>query len=424
MKRALIVGYVWPEPNSSAAGARIVQLIQALQAGEFVVDFACAAALSEHQIDLSSLNVPAHSIALNCSSFEEFVRALGPDVVIFDRFVTEEQFGWRVASACPAALRVLDTEDLHSLRAAREQLLKQALASDKQAGPVLAESAELFCQMRRSEMILREVASILRCDMTLMISPVEIALLQDYFQVPQALLYLLPFMVNPDESERHTFIERRHFVTIGNFRHNPNWDAVLWLKQCIWPELRRQVPEAELHIYGAYPPKKATQLHNPAERFYIKGWADDALAVIGAARVLLAPLRFGAGIKGKLLDAMRCATPNVATPVASEGMGGEGPWPGAIATDAESFAREAARLYLEADHWRRAADACLPLLRENFDVQRLGPAWVHRLHVLLDDLDAHRQKNFLGAMFQFHAARSTEFMSRWIEVKSRFQGDS
>lgn len=65
--------------------------------------------------------------------------------------------------------------------------------------------------------------------------------------------------------------------------------------------IRKQLPKAELHIYGAYPPPKATQLHQPKEGFLVKGWAEDAAEVVKHARVLLAPLPFGAGLKVSLL---------------------------------------------------------------------------------------------------------------------------
>ncbi len=417
----MIVGYVWPEPNSSAAGLRIAQLLASLRRAGYEVHFACAAALSEHQLDLASVDVTAHQVQLNCSSFDEFVAQLNPAVVIFDRFVTEEQFGWRVANTCPDALRILDTEDLHSLRAAREALLKAQLKKGGDVGPVLANDADLFGAMRQSDMILREVAAIFRCDLTLMISDKEISLLQEYFSVPSQLLYHLPFMVEPPHNEWPDYSHRQHFVTIGNFRHAPNWDAVLWLKQSIWPLLRTKVPGAELHIYGSYPPKKATQLTNPKEKFFVKGWADDALQVVANARVLLAPLRFGAGIKGKLMDAMLTATPSVATAIASEAMAGDEPWPGAVANSASDFAQYAAQLYSQEPSWKTASQQAEKLLRAHYLRERLSPLWLAHLSQLRGDLVRHRRDNFLGAMFQYHAARSTEFMSRWIEVKSRVQ---
>ncbi|WP_049723183.1 glycosyltransferase [Gilvimarinus polysaccharolyticus] len=422
MQTALFVGYVWPEPNSSAAGRRILDLIDALQAGGIAVHFASAASPTEHQCDLAALNVTTHTIALNCASFDRWVAALAPEVVVFDRFVTEEQFGWRVATAAPKALRVLDTEDLHSLRAARELALKRALGAQPGAdvGAITATAVELYGLMREDDMLLRELAAIFRCDLTLMISTFEIELLQRFCQVPASLLYHLPFTVDqPNNGERPDFAQREHFVSIGNFRHRPNWDAVLWLKQHVWPAIRRQLPRAELHIYGAYPPPKATALHNKQQGFLVKGWADDALTTVAQHKVLLAPLRVGAGIKGKLLDAMLTGTPNVTTSIGAESMQGECDWPGAIVDSSAAIAAEAVRLYQDQSYWQQAADACGPLLVKNYHRASLGPAFLAALHARYQNLTTSRRDNILGALFNYHGQRSTEFMSRWIEVKSR-----
>ena len=110
----LIIGFVWPEPNSSAAGGRMLQLIAQFQQQGYAITFASPAMDSDFMVDLASLNVDKKSIALNCTSFDVFVKELNPTVVLFDRFMIEEQFGWRVAENCPDALRILDTEDLLS----------------------------------------------------------------------------------------------------------------------------------------------------------------------------------------------------------------------------------------------------------------------------------------------------------------------
>ena len=124
-QQVLIIGFVWPEPNSSAAGGRMVQLISIFKAQGFEVTFASPAMDSDYMVDLESLVVSKKSIALNCSSFDIFVKELNPTIVLFDRFMMEEQFGWRVAENCPDALRLLDTEDLHCLRLARQKAFKE-----------------------------------------------------------------------------------------------------------------------------------------------------------------------------------------------------------------------------------------------------------------------------------------------------------
>lgn len=407
MTQVLIIGYVWPEPRSSAAGSHMMELIHCFQAQGWQVIFASPAQLSAHMEDLSALSIDAVSIELNSESFDRYIANLQPDIVLFDRFMMEEQFGWRVEKECPNALRILDTEDLHFLRNARHTALKQKR-------PMVPE--DLF-----SEMAQREVASIYRSDLTLMISDYEIQLLTNQFSVSEDLLHHLPFMLDPQKLDqpRPTYEERQHFVSIGNFRHAPNWDAVLWLKQQIWPKIRKQLPEAELHIYGAYPPPKATALDNPTEGFLVKGWAEDADEVVRNARVLLAPLRFGAGIKGKLVEAMINGTPNVTTPIGAEAMSGGLPWGGQIEDNAHDFALAAVGLYQDETQWQTCQQMGDGIIRKVYDRAPLANQLIQHIQLLRETLNSHRMFNFTGSMLRHHHHRSTQFMSQWIETKTR-----
>lgn len=425
--RALVIGYVWPEPASSAAGTRMLELVQLLVRMGYQVTFASAAVLSEHRFDLNTIGVAEQTIALNCSSFDEFVHELQPELVLFDRFFTEEQFGWRVEQACPKALRVLDTEDLHSLRHARQQLLKaaqKACGSEKEkqsVAPVTADNERLYQHMCAGDMAVREVAAIFRCDLSLLISEVEIELLQRYFSVPPQLLFYCPFLSQEEMNitSLPDFSARQHFIAIGNFRHEPNWDSVLWLKHQLWPMIRARLPQAELHIYGAYPPPKATQLHNVKEGFHIKGWVADAQAVMQSARVCLAPLRFGAGIKGKLMDAMRCGTPSVTTSIGVESMSGGLPWGGAVENSAEAFIAEAVAHYRNEILWQQKQQQGFAILRDYFYRADHALVLQARLGGLARNIQCERNNNFIGQMLRHHSHKSTQYMGQWIEAKNR-----
>ena len=424
MRKVLVLGYVWPEPRSSAAGSRMLELLGVFRSQGWQVTFASAAALSTHRADLATLAIEEVAVALNCDSFDRYVASLQPDLVLFDRFFTEEQFGWRVERAWPTALRVLDTSDLHCLRDARHALLKanqQACDNEtqrQQVGPVQAAPQQLYAAMATGDLAQREVASIYRCDLTLMISAFEMHLLQEQFGVPASLLHDCALMLIPPVLADLPFAERAHFLSIGNFRHAPNWDAVLWLKHALWPLIRARLPQAQLHVYGAYPPPKATALHNPRQGFHVLGWVDDAHRVMAQARVCLAPLRFGAGIKGKLADAMACGTPSVTTRIGSEGMHGELPWPGHVSDDAQAFADAAVRLHEDSATWSQARSHIAPLLQQRFDRPRLGAELLARLEHLLETREQHRQLNFVGAMLRHHQHKSTQYMSQWIAAKN------
>mgnify|MGYP003556696191 CR=1 FL=1 len=183
-QHVLFIGSVWPEPASSAGGSRTVQLMELFLAQGWKLTFASTAADSAFMIDFLNWPVSKVSILLNDNSFDTFISELQPSIVVFDKFMMEEQFGWRVAAHCPSALRILDTIDLHFLRVARHKALKENRSFEET--DVLIE-----------EMAKREIASILRSDISLIISDVEMRLLQNRFQIQNSILHYVPFLLNP-----------------------------------------------------------------------------------------------------------------------------------------------------------------------------------------------------------------------------------
>ena len=407
----LIIGFVWPEPNSSAAGGRMLQLISIFQQQSWEITFASPAQESEFMFDLSTIDVQKVSIELNKSSFDDFIKELQPEIVLFDRFMMEEQFGWRVAENCPQALRLLDTEDLHCLRQARQLAFKENRRF---------EIKDLF-----SDIAKREIASMLRCDLTLMISEYEMQLLQEVFKVDPSLLYYLPILVKSiteeDTAQWLPFTAREHFIFIGNFLHAPNWNAVQYLKESIWPLIRKELPNTQLHIYGAYPSQKALEMHKPQEGFYVKGRADNAHAVVAKAKVSLAPLRFGAGIKGKLIEAMQCGTPSVTTDIGTESMKGYFHWNGLVANTPEEIAKAAVKLYQDQHLWEQAQQNGIEIINNRYAAGLFVNAFVKKIKELSAKLENHRLGNFMGAMLQHHTLTSTRYMSKWIEEKNKSQ---
>lgn len=406
----LIIGLVNPEPESSAAGARLLQLLLFFQSRKFRVVFATSANPSSFAVDLESLGIEHYAIELNSESFNRFLAELNPNIVLFDRFITEEQFSWRVAMVCPNALRILDTEDLHCLRQVRQEALKKNIP--------FAEAMLLD-----SELSKREIASIYRSDLSLIISEYEMYILQEVFQVPKKLLHYLPLTLDEldliDFSELPSFEERAHFVSIGNFLHPPNWDAVLYLKEEIWPLIRKRLNKVELHIYGAYASDKQFQLNNIKEGFLVKGRANSARAVISGARVLLAPLRYGAGIKGKLLEAMQYGTPSISTSIGAEGMECAENWNGAIADTTAAFANAAIQFYTEKESFIRAQNRGQEIIQSRFISKQHLSFFEERIYDAQVNRATYRQQNFVGAIIQHEANLSKKYLSKWIEEKSK-----
>lgn len=406
----LIIGAVWVEPNSSAAGSRMMQLIELFLKKNYKVVFASASQKNENALNLSTLQIEEVSIELNNTSFDLFVKGLEPSIVIFDRFMTEEQFGWRVAENCPNALRILDTEDLHFLRKARYQQIKKGEDFTNEA-------------LLKSNDTKREIASILRCDLSLIISTYEMDLLKSVFKVDEKLLYYLPFLfdkINENQSKKwKTFEERKHFVFIGNFFHKPNVDAVITLKKEIWPTIRKAIPEAEIHIYGAYINQQIQQLQNKKEGFIIKGFAENSKEVVENAKIVLAPLRFGAGIKGKLTEAMICGTPSVTTTIGAEGMNKNLSWNGYINDDFNELSKAAIELYSTKSLWISSQKKGITIINQIYDKEKLETPFINKVEEIQQNLDEHRTQNFLGSLLQHQTLQASKFMSKWIEAKNK-----
>jgi len=409
MRNLLIIGFVWPEPNSTAAGSRMLQLIELFQSKNYNITFACAASKTENSFDLEQLTIETVEIQLNNSNFDTLIKVLNPAIVIFDRFLTEEQFGWRVAETCPNALRILDTEDLHFLRSARKEAYKQ--------------NQKLTLNLLINDLAKRELASIYRSDLTLIISKFELNLLKKIFKIDKSLLHYIPFLLNPINLETinsfPTFQKRKHFMTIGNFKHEPNWTAVLFLKTEIWPLIKQKLPDAKMLIYGAYATEKVHQLHNEKEGFIIKGWTSSSKCAFENVKVCLAPLQFGAGLKGKLIEAMLFGTPSVTTSVGAEAMHHKLPWNGFIQDNPKDFAQRAIDLYTKKQTWLIAQKNGIEIINKCYSKEKYGDKLLKKVKSLQENLKLHRLKNVTGNILMHHTLKSTKYLSKWIEEKNK-----
>ncbi|QLE02661.1 glycosyltransferase family 4 protein [Galbibacter sp. BG1] len=402
----LFIGYVWPEPKSSAAGSRMLQLISFFKDLEYKIVFSSPAKKGSHEFDLSAIGVVEKGIQLNNSSFDDFLKELRPSIVVFDRYMMEEQFGWRVADHCPDALRILDTEDLHFLRNERQKSLKRKSKGDATA-------------LLNSELAQREIASIYRCDLSLIISEVELELLKDVFKVNETILQYLPFLIGEAPASPVPFEEKEDFIFIGNFLHEPNWDAVLALKETVWPIIRKQLPTAKLHVYGAYTSEKVNNLHNPKDGFFVHGWIENAEVVLRKSKILLAPLRFGAGLKGKLVEAMLQGTASVTTTIGAEGINGSYAWNGFIYDNPIDFAHAAVALYLDAEEYTQAVKNGHKILKMRLDATVHKSYFKLKVNELRSNLRQHRSHNFIGSMLMQQTTQASKYLSKWIEEKNK-----
>lgn len=386
----------------------MLQLISFFKSKDYDITFASAASESEYAIDLTKLNVKQAKIKLNDDSFDQFILELKPDLVLFDRFMTEEQYGWRVAEQLPKAIRILDTEDLHFLRKGREAALKSNL--------------DFSDDFLINDFTKREIGSMYRCDLSLIISKFEMQLLTKRFKIDEKLLFYLPFLFEPISEEQQNcypaFENRNHFVTIGNFLHPPNFDALKHLKANIWPRIREKLPSAELHNYGAYPSLRVEALQDETSGFLVKGKAKNALQIIQNAKVLLAPLRFGAGLKGKLFDAMQTGTPFVTTPIGGEGILDKNDSDAISTAKPDEFADLALRLFQDKDLWTEKQIQGFNILNRDFQKDDIEVQLSERLESLCSNFKEERHQNFIGSMLLHHRLQSTKYLSKWIMAKN------
>ena len=232
-------------------------------------------------------------------------------------------------------------------------------------------------------------------------------------------LFLLKEIDTETQEKWKPFVERTHFVTIGNFLHAPNVDAVLQLKKHIWTKIRKQLPNAEMHVYGAYPTQQILQLHNKKEGFIIKGFVENANEVISSAKVVLAPLRFGAGIKGKLTEAMLNGTPSVTSLIGAEGMHANLPWNGFVTNNYNEFVEKAIELYSTKKSWQHSQQNGVEIINQLYNKERLSLFFLSKIGELKLNLNQHRNQNFIGSLLQHQTLRSTKYMSKWIEEKNK-----
>ncbi|KAK9812031.1 hypothetical protein WJX73_010341 [Symbiochloris irregularis] len=401
---ALFFGQVWPEQSSSAAGVRTAALVTALLSWQWDVVFVSSSARNVHTELLEQQGCQTFQCPPNQEAqFTQLLQKLQPRVCVFDRFYTEEAFSFRVREVMPEALLVLDMQDLHCLRKARQAAgLEGGTLLEAMTRPPKASDAALQ----------RELASIYRSDLTLVCSPVEMALLQSLYSIPEHKLCLAPFFASTAVRVQ-PFGSRANFMTIGNWRHPPNRDGVQWLCRDIWPAIRQQLPDAELHIYGAYMAGDAQKYHKPAAGVCIKGFAP-SLDIMQQYRVCLAPLRFGAGLKGKIVDSWAHGLPVCTTPVGAEGM-----FPGAE-SQPEGFPVFVAQA--TPGHTAPLHNWGLQLLQQLYGKDARLQVVKEALLTALQHMEKRRSTDYVGQMLWSQQLRATEYFSRWIELKERTVG--
>ncbi|MEO9090418.1 MAG: glycosyltransferase [Rhodanobacter sp.] len=279
--------------------------------------------------------------------------------VILSRYTVAGQYLELVRRHAPQARLIFDTVDLHFLRESRAAKLASSAS--------LAHQAELS---RRSELALIQHA-----DVTFVVSPHEKALLADL--TPQARVEVLS-NIHEVHGARQPHTSRRDMVFIGGHGHPPNSDAMQWMAQDILPRLREAMPDIQLHVLGDVPDARQRELAVPGLQFH--GRVPELAPWLDACLASLAPLRFGAGVKGKINTAMSYGVPVIATTLAIEGMQLNDGVDVLVADDAAAFVRAVQRLQADDTLWTRLSANGLENVRRHFSPAAAAAV----LHQVLD----------------------------------------
>jgi GT2 family glycosyltransferase len=252
------------------------------------------------------------------------------------------------------ALVLYDTVDLHWLREAR----RATLETGSGAGDWVMTS-------KASAMRELELGLIRGCDATAVVSDSERAQVEQ--DVPGSVVHVLP-NVNPVRVPVPGVDRRSGVLFVGGFEHPPNADAVLMLVQEVMPLVWRERDDVAVTIVGHNPPPEVSAL--ASERVRIAGWVAELDPLLDASRALVAPLRYGAGLKGKVTQALAAGLPVVTTPIGAEGLEATDGEQLLIGTGAEELAARVIRVLTDPDLWRHlsragqelAAEHCSPAL--------------------------------------------------------------
>jgi len=354
--RVLVIDAYTPEPDQDSGSVRLCYLMDCLAQLGFGVTF-----MSDNRA-----HAGRYSSALQQAGIEViyepwidspqqlfFDRGKEFDFVMISRHYIAANYLALVRRHCPQAKFIFDTVDLHYLREERLAELENSLTLKTSAA-----------QTRRSELSVINAA-----DATLVVSPVEKTVLQE--AAPKANVHVIS-NIHEVESSRYSFSERKDIFFVGGYQHPPNIDAAKWFVESIWPLVQKQLPDIEFHLIGSKAPEQVRALDGNGVRFH--GFVKTLDPWLDGCRLAVAPLRYGAGIKGKVNMSMSRGQPVVATPMAVEGMFAESGRDVLVAESAEEFAAEVVRLYQDEDLWNRVSEAGHENVRRYFSVEtaRLG----------------------------------------------------
>ena len=208
-------------------------------------------------------------------------------------------------------------------------------------------------------------------------------------------------------------------MLLGNFLHQPNLDQAKFVIQQLNDQIQEKLPDCPIKIIGAHPPQHLIDLAKNKKNIELLGYQDDLTAHFAECRMMIAPLRFGAGLKGKLFDAMLHQLPFIASEIAAEGVLGLNDR--YIAKCETEFIDKLTAVYLSESNWIKAQNHQHQLLSTHFLKSDFEDQFIDKLEEIGKHLQEHRNELFYQNFLNYHQLQSTKYFSKWIELKNRSQ---
>jgi GT2 family glycosyltransferase/glycosyltransferase involved in cell wall biosynthesis len=350
-KRILIFDACTPMPDQDAGSLRMLNIIKILkELGYHVVFMAENLSFDEkYTTALQQLSVEC-IYAPSITSPIDYLKDKGKyfSHVILSRYYIAEPVMPFIRDYCPKAKIIFDTVDLHYLR---EQRMADVTGDDNLLK--LSEKTKL-----------KEIAVINQCDTTLVVSPFEVEVLAE--DASDAKVHVLS-TIHHVTGCRKNYSQRKDIMFIGGYQHTPNVDAVEWFVAEIFPLILKHIPEIKFHIIGTNAPKHIMQMGSDSIIFH--GFVEDIEPFMDKIRIAVAPLRYGAGVKGKINSSMSYGQPVVGTELAVEGMFTQEGTDVLTAKVAQEFAEQVIRLYQDEELWEKLSRGGLDNVQNYFSFQ-------------------------------------------------------
>ena len=353
-QRAFFIDDSVPEPDKDAGSNAAFQHMLSLQRLGYKVTFIPGdnmAKIDPYTGELQRRGIECLYHPFFFSVEDVFRKQLLPlDLVYLHRYSNASKYAGMIRQHFPAARVLYNVADLHFLRAQRQAELEDDAA--------LRDKAE---QLRRLEL-----GAMSFVDCVIVHSGAEAELLRQI--APGVEVQVIPWTVAVRDIERKPS-RQPAIAFIGGYRHPPNPDAAKFAAQSIMPLLRKEVPGIELLLVGSHMPAEVSAL--AATDIVPLGYVPSLDSVFERVRLTVAPLRFGAGLKGKVLESMAAGVPCVMTSVAAEGLDLPSELQWLVADDPQALAERIATLCRDNARYRRVAQACQAHVAANYSAERI-----------------------------------------------------